>query len=341
MSESKKTILFLDQYSGLQGGQKVLLNIIHAFSKKGYHCIVVLPEKGLLSEKIEQLGIGLKFFTIGYYTISQKSFFDFLKYALRLPILVFLLTNLIKRRKIGIVYANGARTFAWATIACLITKTPLFWHIHSIFDKGLSRKTCLFFGKFPTVKRIFAVSKAAANPLDRQNAKIEIDYNAVPIVSPPSKEINLLKKEHNLSRDVFLSGNIGILEEWKNQEDLIHAAGIIKESGRKDMHFFIIGDSLYKNGLSGQYKIKLKQMVKDLHLEDEVTFTGFRNDIYDVMHSLDILVICSKKPDPCPLVSLEAASLGVAIISTDFGGVKEIFKENEKTRSEALALMKQ
>jgi glycosyltransferase involved in cell wall biosynthesis len=65
-------------------------------------------------------------------------------------------------------------------------------------------------------------------------------------------------------------------------------------------------------------------------LEKEIIFTGFRSDIDKVMRSLDILVICSKDPDPCPLVSLEAASRGLAIISTDLGGTKEIFKENEE-----------
>ena len=329
MQMYKKTILFLDQYSNLSGGQKVLVDIIQAFSKKNYRCIVVLPQKGLLSAKIKTMGINSIFFPIGYYNITQKNVFDFLNYLVRLPILIFLLINLIKREKIDIIYANGARTFIWATLTCSMTNIPLIWHIHSIFNKGITKKICLLFGKFRAVKKIFAVSRITANPLDELNAKVEIVYNAV--TEPhPSKNTDLLRKEYNLNKEVFLVGNIGILEEWKNQEDIIHAAKFIKDSGKKEICFFIIGDSLYTKYERQKYKYKLKKMVGDMHLEKGVFFTGFRKDIAELMNSLDVLVICSKDPDPCPMVSLEAASLGLPIISTDSGGVKEIFEENNE-----------
>ncbi len=222
MQASKKAILFLDQYAGLAGGQKVLLDIVEAFSnsKKGYKCIAALPGEGLLSERMRPLGISVKFFPIGYYSISQKNIFDCLNYFLRLPLLFFLLTHLIRKEKIDLVYANGARTFAWATLACSATNRPLFWHIHSIFDKGLTKKTCLFFGKFNAVKKIFVVSKVAASPLNALGAKLEVIYNAVKKVPPP-EDAGLLKREFGLAGDAFLVGNIAILEEWKNQEDLI------------------------------------------------------------------------------------------------------------------------
>lgn len=325
----KKTILFLDQYSGLSGGQRVLLNITQAFSKEGYRCIVVLPEAGLLSQKLELCQVKSIFLPVGYYSIATKNGWDFLNYIFRLPILIYLLIKLIKKEKIGLVYANGARTFAWATLACKITKIPLFWHVHSIFDKVVAKQTCIFFGKFPIVKKIFAVSNAAAKPLSELKPKIEIIYNAVERLSPDS-DVNLLKKEYGLREEDFLVGNIAVLEEWKNQEDLIRAAKLIKDAGGKGIYFFIVGDSLYKESSKQIYKNKLKNLTKDMDLEKEVIFTGFRNDINNLMPSFDVLVICSKQPDPCPLVSIEAASLARVIISTDHGGTKEIFRENEE-----------
>lgn len=323
----KKAILFLDQYSGLSGGQRVLLNIIQAFSKESYRCLVVLPEAGLLSQKLELYQVKSIFLPVGYYSITTKNSGDFLNYIFRLPLLIYLLIKLIKKEKIGLVYANGARTFAWATLACKITKVPLFWHVHSIFDKGIAKKSCVFFGNFSIVKKIFAVSNAVALPLSELKPKIEIVYNAVPKLSPNSNA-NILKKEYGLKEDDFLVGNIAVLEEWKNQEDLIRAAKLIKDAAKKAVYFFIIGDSLYKESSKQTYKNKLKSISKDMDLEKEVIFTGFRNDIDNIMQSLDVLVICSEQPDPCPLVGLEAASLAKAIISTDKGGTKEIFKEN-------------
>jgi glycosyltransferase involved in cell wall biosynthesis len=330
MLQHKKTILFLDQYCVLQGGQKVLLDIMHAFLERGYRCIVALPEKGPLSEKAEALSIETVFLPVGYYSIVKKNLADYLNYVFRAPFLLFKLARFIKKNNVEIVYANGARTFPWATGACCLLRLPLVWHIHSIFDQGMSRKICLFFGGFKTVKKIFAVSKAAALPLETLGEKVEVVYNAVTVSSYSFPRANLLKKEFNLPADACLIGTVAILEEWKNQEDLIRAASLLKGSGKQNIYFFLVGDSLYKEAAQGEYKKRLKSLVIECGLEKEVIFTGFRNDIKDVINSLDILVICSKTPDPCPLVSLEAASLGVTVISADSGGTKEIFLAKEE-----------
>jgi len=325
----KKTIVFIDQYPGLSGGQRVLLNIALDFSKNGYSCMVVLPAKGLLATELEKQGIETIVFPMGYYNITKKNIFDLLNYGFRLPVLIFLLLRLIKNKGVDIIYANGARTFIWATIACRLKKTPLFWHIHSIFKHPSALWPLLFFAKSPVVKRIIVVSKSAAEPLKNLEAKLEIMFNAVEIKQETKKE-NILKKEHPGLKDCFLVGTIGILEEWKNQKDLISAARYIKDSGFKEMAFFIIGDSLYTALSKQKYKNKLKELARGIGGEDKIIFTGQRNDIRDVMLSLDVLVIPSKDPDPCPLVSLEAASLGLPIIATFFGGTKEIFKEDSE-----------
>lgn len=322
-------ILFIDQYANLSGGQKVLSNIIMAFSKKGYRGLLCLPGKGEFSEMSQRYGVASVFFPLGYYTITRKKFTDFLAYIFRLPVLICLLVLLIKKEKINIVYANGARTFIWATIACSIVGIPLVWHVHSIFDKGLARKMLVYFGRFKAVKKIFAVSKSAALPLRDVGSKMTVVYNGVERYFL-DQDINILKKENNLDAKDFLVGVVGILEKWKNQEDLICAARLIKECGVKDIYYFVVGDSLYGWQERDGYKGALIKLVNEMGLKKEVIFTGFRRDVINVINSLDILVICSKDPDPCPLVSLEAASLAVPIIATKHGGVAEIFKDNEE-----------
>lgn len=323
----EKTILFLDQYPGLSGGQRVLLNIAQEFSRNGYRCLAVLPSQGVLSVELEKQGIETIILPMGYYSITRKSVLDLFSYGLRLPLLIFLLLRLIKNKKIDLAYANGARTFIWATIACKLSKTPIFWHVHSIFKNPATLRTLLFFAKSSVVKKIFAVSKGAAEPLMEVGPRLEIMYNAVKIPDGAKKE-NTLKNEHPDLKDCFLSGTVGILEEWKNQEDLVNAAQYIADSGIKDMAFFIIGDSLYKEPARQKYKNKLKELARLSGIEGKIIFTGLRKDIREAMSSLDTLVISSKDPDPCPLVSLEAASLGIAIIATHFGGTREIFAEN-------------
>ena len=325
----KKTIIFLDQYPNLSGGQKVLFNIILAFFKKGYRPIAVLPAEGLLSEKLKEIGIEVRFFPLGYYNITKKNLWDLINFFFRIPALTFLLIKLIRQNDADLVYANGARTFIWATIACCIAKKPLFWHIHSIFTSPSSRLPILIFGKSSVVKKIFVVSNSAIEPIKSLGAKLKLMYNAISVPEINRKR-DFLKDEFNLAKDSFLVGAIGMLEEWKNQQDLIFAAKKIKDSKRMNIVFFIVGDSLYSSPSKQIYKNRLKKLVADMELEKNIIFTGFRSDADNIMSSLDIMVISSKDPDPCPLVSLEAASLGLPIISTDFGGTKEIFSQNNE-----------
>jgi glycosyltransferase involved in cell wall biosynthesis len=325
----KMNILFLDQYSGLSGGQKVLLDIISAFSKKGYGCLAALPGEGLLSERLKSLGIETKFIPLGYYSIAHKNPLDIISFGLRLPILIFLLARMIRKENIDAVYANGARTFIWATAACCMTKTPLVWHIHSIFKDPIICYLLNKLVKSPCVKKVFAVSRSAAAPIIKAGGKLEVIYNAAE-TNQPSKETDCFKNEFALSKDDFLVAAVGILEEWKNQEDLIKAAKYIKDLGKEKIIFLIIGDSLYKNAGKQKYRDKLKTLTRELGLEGSVIFTGFRSDIKEIMHCLDVLVITSKDPDPCPLVGLEAASCGVALVSEDAGGMKEMFQEGKQ-----------
>jgi len=199
--------------------------------------------------------------------------------------------------------------------------------MHSIFSKGLNKIICSYFGKYNCVKKIIAVSTITAEPFKSLADKIEIIQNGVTIPVETNKNY-VLRKEYAIKDNELLIGCVGMLEEWKNQEDLIRAA-VLCVPKHKDIRFFIIGDALYSDKSKVGYKNKLLKLSNELNLKDKVIFTGFRSDIRDAMSSLDILVISSKEPDPCPMVGLEAASLSIAIISSNLGGMTEIFKDGE------------
>jgi glycosyltransferase involved in cell wall biosynthesis len=318
MPNKRKKILFLEQYVKLSGGQQVLLSLIKGL-KEHYEIHVVLPEKGELTEELGHLKIGYTVFPMGYYTLGRKTVSDILRYLLRLPYLIQNLKKLIREKDTDLVYANGARTFVWGTIACNLTKTPIIWHVHSIFSKGLSRKLCIYFGKNPSVKKIIAVSRAVKEPLIRLAKKTEVIYNAVDTrIYFPGKE---------KSRTDPLIGMVGFIMEWKGIDDLIRAAKIIL-SNHPMAKFIIVGDVLYDKK-DRSYKKYLMKLVDNLKLNNSVIFTGYRKDIPEVMRALDIFILASRKPDPCPTSLIQAMASGTAVIATDFGGPAEIIKDSE------------
>lgn len=319
---NRKKILFLEQYSKISGGQKVLLSL--AGELKGYYDLcVVVPEKGDLTTELENLNIEYAVFPIGYYSIGKKTFFDIFNYLLRLPFLVRKLTTLLKEKDIDLVYANGARTFIWGSIACKKTRVPMVWYIHSIFDKGLIKKLCVLFGKNDIVKNIIAVSQSVKKPLALVGEKIKVIYNGIDtgLYFPATSKNGPFRKELKIGNTPLI-GMVCFLMEWKGIDDLLMAG---KEIIRvhPNVKFAIIGDVLYDT--KGQkYKKYLISMVKKLGLNDNVIFTGYRKDIPAVMKELDIFVLASKKPDPCPTSLLQAMASGAASIATDFGGPAEL-----------------
>ena len=68
---------------------------------------------------------------------------------------------------------------------------------------------------------------------------------------------------------------------------------------------------------------------KILKLEEKIIFTGFRNDIKDVLTSVDIFVMPSLL-EGLPIVLLEAMAMMKPIVATDIDGIKEVL-DNGKT----------
>ena len=121
---------------------------------------------------------------------------------------------------------------------------------------------------------------------------------------------------------------------------------LIQRSKRQDFVLDII-DGLRKKGYDAiglfagecrelEYLEELQAKIQMLHLEQNVLMLGRRNDIPDLLKSIDVLMIPSV--EGFPLAGLEAASAGVSVAACDAAGAKEfvtastagmIFHEND------------
>jgi len=320
------SILFLEQYANISGGQRVLLSLLDGLRPE-FRCSVVVPGRGPLTDELARRGIGYHVVPVGYYSLGEKGVGDIARYLARLPYLILKLRMILRQVKPDVVYANAGRTFPWATIACSAMEIPLVWHVHSIFDKGLTRFLCLYFGRSPWVKKIIAVSSAAQEPLADLADKTEIIYNAVDTaVYHPGSRQGPVRAELALGKGPVIA-MVGLLVAWKGVDDYLRAMARVRQRFPQAQGI-IVGDVLHEH--SGRaYKQYLQRLVQELGLEKEIIFTGFRNDVPDILREIDVLVLASKQPDPCPTVVLQAMACGAAVIATDFGGPAEIIADGE------------
>ena len=105
----------------------------------------------------------------------------------------------------------------------------------------------------------------------------------------------------------------------KRISDLVYAMAIVTKE-EPNAKLTLVGD--------GPDRISVERLVDSLKLRRNVTLTGFRSDIPNLMRCADIGVLCSET-ESAPLTLLEGMSTGLPMISTKVGGVPEIIQDGK------------
>jgi glycosyltransferase involved in cell wall biosynthesis len=117
-------------------------------------------------------------------------------------------------------------------------------------------------------------------------------------------------------------GLIATFARWKGHDIFIRAAALVP----RDMlvRFYIIGGPIYATEGSQWSLDELRQIARDLGMEDRIAFTGFIEDVPGVMRALDVIVHASTQPEPFGMAIIEAMACGRAVISSGLGGAGEL-----------------
>jgi glycosyltransferase involved in cell wall biosynthesis len=126
---------------------------------------------------------------------------------------------------------------------------------------------------------------------------------------------NEILEQYSLKKEKILLGYVGRLSEEKDLGNLIRAIALINKE-RGDFRLMLVGD--------GPCREELILLIQELDLVDKVILTGSQSNVKKYMSAFDILVL-SSKTEGLPTVVLEAMSMECLVVSTDCGGVREIF----------------
>jgi glycosyltransferase involved in cell wall biosynthesis len=145
--------------------------------------------------------------------------------------------------------------------------------------------------------------------------KLKTIYNGIHFLEPrPS----VFRKEFNIPEDSILIGNVGNLYPVKGQRYLIRAFSKLQ--------------TVYPNTVlalvgRGCEEGPLRQLSQEVRIPDNrIVFTGFRNDVENIMNAFDLYVQPSLS-EGHPVAVLEAMSLEVPVIATAVGGIPEILQQ--------------
>lgn len=106
----------------------------------------------------------------------------------------------------------------------------------------------------------------------------------------------------------------GRLAPQKGLEYLLEAFDLLSSRGQRDVVLVVVGDGVLRE--------PLKQTCRELGIDDRVIFTGYREDIGDVVSASDYIVLPSLR-EGLSIALLEAMAAGKPIVTTSIGSNQE------------------
>ncbi len=143
---------------------------------------------------------------------------------------------------------------------------------------------------------------------------IGVDFSTRECACPRNEK----RAQLGISEDDILILSVGELQTRKNHEVIIKA---ISKLQNKNLKYIICGQGVLEN--------KLKRLINDLHLNEQVFLLGYRQDIPEIMLASDIYAHPSKR-EGLGLASLEAMSFGLPLITSNTQGIPD-YVENGVT----------
>ncbi len=323
-------ILFLDQFSSLGGGQRVLSVILKSLPPDR-EPIVALNGHGEFARLLEDEGIQVKQLPIGEYSSRRKPTRERIRFLLRTLGCIVPLALLVFRRKVGLIYANGPRTFLCAVAIGVVTRRPVVWHLHNVLRPGAELNLTLFLSRW--VCRIVTCSHAVAEPLLSQSkplaSKVHVVYNP-PMLKRPNLRAERDKgligfRQPILASSLISFGIIGRVTPFKGQLEFVRAARRVLET--HPAIFWIIGSPAVGDPEDEAYLQEIRSEIARQKLDEAIVLLPEQTNIEACYALIDVVVLASQEPEGFGLTALEAMMMGKAIIAPATGGIPEILDD--------------
>lgn len=301
-SKSQKEILFYMTSLQVGGGERVMVDLMSKFSKKGFNVsLAVINYEGLMKKSLSQ----------------DVKVFDFKKSSIFVSFLK--LCFLVFRLKPRVLFSSTFHLNPFIVPASVFSfkKTKTVIRIGNplslTFDKYQGFKDGFL---IPLLTRIFykrATKIICVSQGIAQDTRQYLNYhgkNLKVIYSPKDYEA-LKKKGEEYIPSVFKNKQtkfllfVGRLVEQKDPETLIRAMSFLKN---KNVHLVLVG--------GGGMESKLKILAQDLGVTNQIYFEGPQDNPYVYMKNADIFVLPSRW-EGMPNVLLESLAFDMVVVASD------------------------
>lgn len=239
------------------------------------------------------------------------------------------IAKIIKKRKIDIIQAYISRDLSTLVLAKKLARRGKL-----IFRQGMdsryNKKDLFHKWVFRNVDMVVTVTEQVKSHL-LENTPVRVGQaqcitNGIFPEKYEPRKIDGLRFKYGIPENAFVIGLTGRLDRLKKQELLVEAAPHILKK-HKNCHFVFVGEETDSKTGRG-YKDVLERRIKSMGLEYNFAFTGFVDDIRDILPMFDVSVLTTPK-ETFGMVVIESMAMGVPVVATREGGPLEIIEEDK------------
>jgi glycosyltransferase involved in cell wall biosynthesis len=324
-------ILYVNHTAEISGGERSLLDLLAALDER-VEATVAAP-RGNLSAALHGRGVPVR--TIPGTAGSLKL------HPVHTPRTVGQLTGaawsvrrIARSEGIDLLHANSIRAGIVAVAAARIGAPPAVVQIRDVLPDGaLTRLTRAAIGRGAaaivgnseyTLKRFVgpatdALLTVAHSPvdLDRVRAAADLDRReARAALGIPADSTPVL-------------GVVAQLTPWKAQDDAVRIVAGLRAS-HPGVRLLLAGSPKFVSKSTRHDNLafvrRLRALIDDLGLHDQVLLLGERSDVPRVLRALDMLLMPSWE-EPFGRAIVEALAIGVPVAATSVGGPSEVVRD--------------
>lgn len=324
-------VLLVTHDANFSGGanRSLFTNIQVLRNEYGVDFLVLLPSKnGALNKKLDEISV--KWIYTKYFGVVSglrhdgKDILRVLKihigYYLE-KIKARIIANKVKDENIDLVYTNTRLPMIGANIAKMLG-VPHISHVREFGTVEPMWGHWDFKTMYNNCNKIILISNALQGQFLEHvpSEKLIVSQNGIDYPSTTFRY-------NDLSNDVLNIIVVGRLVPDKAQEEAILAVNYIIKNKliKKKVILHIVGSSPKRTHIEW-YEEKIRKLVNDLQLDDNVIFHGEVSDMPKIRSGMDIEIMCAIC-ETFGRVTVEAMRSGLMVIGSNTGGTLEIIQD--------------
>ena len=329
----KIRILYYEPSSGFGGSARSLKDILSKLDSNVFHPVVAVLDDGPAIKEIAALGFEViqlidkrgeagPVFTVDLINGYWNYLLFIFKRVLPIGLKLFFL---IRKERIDLIHINSPiRNGLEAILAARLTGVTAICHPRSTWRWSRIEQWAA-----GMVSKYICLTDEAQKMYEQyvQKEKLIKIYNGIDF-EKLSAMIGLkdIRKELGIGASHKIVGIVSRITEGKGIDNFLKAAkAVLSEDA--DIKILVVGEAITEDEV--RFKKNLLALVDELDIADDVIFTGWREDVLDVISIMDVMVQASTMPEGFGRTCVEAMALSVPLVVTNVPGPSEIVVNQE------------